>query len=753
MSRLVPIPFEHLLKRIFYEYKQQDSVFDLPARKFYREKEGLDISVHFCGNKAATPVGPAAGPQTQLAQNIVLSWLAGARIIELKTVQVNDQIIINRPCIDVSSVGYNVEWSQELRLGESLKEYVKASMLVEIVKAANLLGSRDQTLGATVSHPVSDTIFDISIGYDLAGIQSHKIRTWLETMRDATRVVEELRKEIPNEFDKYRDLDFKTEIANSITLSTFHGCPADEIEQVCLFLLKEMDFHVIIKMNPPMLGKEKLEYLLYDRLRYHDVEINPKVYGTNITFNDAVEVVGRLKSVADKHGKVVGVKFTNTLEVMNKGNTRLGLATSEDPVIYLSGAPLHVLALSLVDEWRKVFGVEIPISFSAGIDANNFPDAVGINLVPVTACTELLRPGGYGRLQRYLLNLERRMESLGVRNIGDYIVKYGGNGGEAIRQVFEQAQWECRGEATQAHLGQVERKLQENLKEEQVDLKRIIQNEGDDTDSLYERIVSLAGLLNTPNLAKKTVDNERYLYDNNKRIPRKIGSHLHLWDCISCDKCIPVCPNNANFSYQIQPIKVTCANFQVKDTSVEKIPGSTFKIQKRRQIACYADLCNDCGNCDVFCPEEGGPYIEKPRFFGSEKAYRKDQRDGYFISIQGSTEIICGRIEGKEYILRVDSTSDRAFFSDGIIEVQVARKDQTPIDTKVLSLGQVHGEPVEPTKHTLDMGNYHTMAVLLKGVLDIKHINYVNAAYLQLVLTEEPTVIPNLFGNLLLTGI
>jgi hypothetical protein len=54
MSKLVPIPFEHLLKRIFYEYKRQDSVFDLPARKFYREKEGLDTSVHFCGNKAAT---------------------------------------------------------------------------------------------------------------------------------------------------------------------------------------------------------------------------------------------------------------------------------------------------------------------------------------------------------------------------------------------------------------------------------------------------------------------------------------------------------------------------------------------------------------------------------------------------------------------------------------------------------------------------------------------------------------------------
>ncbi len=730
MVRLNPIPFTHLLKRIFYEYKQQHSIFDLPSRKFYRKKDGstgslqrdLDTSVHFCGNKAATPVGPAAGPQTQLAQNIALSWLAGARIIELKTVQVNDQITVNCPCIDISNVGYNVEWSQELRLEESLKEYVKASMLIEIIKAANLLGTHDQTLGATVSHPASDTIFDISIGYDLAGIQSHKIRTWLETMRDATGVVEELRREIPNEFSNYRDLDFNTEIANSITLSTFHGCPPDEIEQICLFLLKEMDFHVMVKMNPPMLGKEKLEYLLYDRLGYHDVEVNQKVYKTNSTFNDAVEMVRRLKNVASKHGKVVGVKFTNTLEVMNKGSIRFKPGAFEDSVMYLSGAPLHVLALSLVDEWRKLFGVEIPISFSAGIDANNFPDAVGINLLPITTCTDLLRPGGCGRLQRYLLNLERRMESLGVQNIGDYIIKYGGNGNAAIRQVFERAKHECRDETTQAHLEQVEKKLHENLRCGQVDLKGVIQSGLSDRDNTYQQLVSFAGLLNTPDLVKKTVDNERYSYDNNRRKPRKIGSRLHLWDCINCDKCIPVCPNDANFPYEIQPIKVAYPNFRVNDTLVQEIPGSTFKIQKGHQIANFADLCNDCGNCDVFCPEEGGPYIEKPRFFGSEKAYRRDKKDGFFISRQGSTEIICGRIEGKEYILRVDSTSDRAFFSDGIIEVELTWRDETPTDAKVLAVGQ--------SEHTLDMGDYHTMAVLLKGVLDTKHINYVNAAYL-----------------------
>ena len=94
----------------------------------------LDLSVPYAGTRAANPIGPAAGPHTQLAQNIALGWLAGARIFELKTVQINDRLTLSRPCIDMATVGYNTEWSQELRLEESLREYVKASMLIEILE-------------------------------------------------------------------------------------------------------------------------------------------------------------------------------------------------------------------------------------------------------------------------------------------------------------------------------------------------------------------------------------------------------------------------------------------------------------------------------------------------------------------------------------------------------------------------------------------------------------------------------------------
>ncbi len=69
-----------------------------------------------------------------MAQNIVLSWLAGGRIMELKTVQVDDALVIGRPCIDATNVGYNIEWSQELKVHDSLDQYVQGAMLVHMLR-------------------------------------------------------------------------------------------------------------------------------------------------------------------------------------------------------------------------------------------------------------------------------------------------------------------------------------------------------------------------------------------------------------------------------------------------------------------------------------------------------------------------------------------------------------------------------------------------------------------------------------------
>lgn len=177
---------------------------------------GLDLSVTVHGHRASTPLGPAAGPHGQLAQNIVLSWLGGSRIIELKTIQILDELEIPRPCIDATNVGYNVEWSQELKLKQSLREYVGAAMFIEILKASKLLGEDIP----------GDMVFDMSAGYNLDGIRSERVRSWIESMKNARAAIDELRCGLTDEMARYRDLPFSTCISDTVSLSTFHGCPA-----------------------------------------------------------------------------------------------------------------------------------------------------------------------------------------------------------------------------------------------------------------------------------------------------------------------------------------------------------------------------------------------------------------------------------------------------------------------------------------------------------------------------------------------
>ena len=130
---LTPMSLGQLLSRIEHEWATRHKIFDLPNARIWRPDPDVDLSFEFLGRRCETPVGPAAGPHSQLAQNIVLSWLGGSRLFELKTVQILDELEIQRPCIDMQTVGYNIEWSQELTISQSLTEYAKASMLLDIL--------------------------------------------------------------------------------------------------------------------------------------------------------------------------------------------------------------------------------------------------------------------------------------------------------------------------------------------------------------------------------------------------------------------------------------------------------------------------------------------------------------------------------------------------------------------------------------------------------------------------------------------
>ena len=678
MAELIPYPFAALIERMFSELESADSIFDLPSKSFFLGREGRDYSVPFHDKRAPTPLGPASGPQTQMAQNLVLSWLCGCRILELKTVQILDELEIPRPCIDMETIGYNVEWSQELKLEQSLHEYVKGAMLIEILKASGKL---------KMAPGFGEVIYDMSVGYDLKGIQTERVQDYIRGMKDASAVVEHYRKQIPDRFSQFRDLDFPTNLSNSLTLSTFHGCPPDEIERIIDFLLNEHSLNCIIKLNPTLLGEERVRELLQGVMGYEAVNVPSKAFQTDTSWDQAQGFVKRLGVTADQLGLGFGVKFSNTLIVENHRS----FFPESEKEMYLSGPPLHVLATNLVDRFRDRFGDHYPISFSAGIDRKNFADAVAIGLTPITSCSDLLKAGGYSRATTYFRELDLRMDRLGVNTIPDYIIKAYGNA--------EQALSECGKDAEDSKIDECRKALEEGTS--------LLEAAG---ENLYGRWLSQCKLLNTQTYAENATLDQRYALVKNSKPPTKVGSMLELFDCLTCDKCIPVCPNDANFMLSIPPEQVPVKTLTFQDGSWSVEESGKLVLEKKHQIANFADFCNECGNCDIFCPEDGGPYVLKPRFFGSRESFREfSNHDGFFIERNNGGDTVLARFSQDEY----ESTlmNGEVQFSGPGFNIRFSADD--PEKT-------VSGE----AETSVDLTRYEIMEKIRWGILESGHVNY-----------------------------
>ena len=678
MAELIPYPFAALIERMFSELESADSIFDLPSKSFFLGREGRDYSVPFHDKRAPTPLGPASGPQTQMAQNLVLSWLCGCRILELKTVQILDELEIPRPCIDMETIGYNVEWSQELKLEQSLHEYVKGAMLIEILKASGKL---------KMAPGFGEVIYDMSVGYDLKGIQTERVQDYIRGMKDASAVVEHYRKQIPDRFSQFRDLDFPTNLSNSLTLSTFHGCPPDEIERIIDFLLNEHSLNCIIKLNPTLLGEERVRELLQGVMGYEAVNVPSKAFQTDTSWDQAQGFVQRLGVTADQLGLGFGVKFSNTLIVENHRS----FFPESEKEMYLSGPPLHVLATNLVDRFRDRFGDHYPISFSAGIDRKNFADAVAIGLTPITSCSDLLKAGGYSRATTYFRELDSRMDRLGVNTIPDYIIKAYGNA--------EQALSECGKDVEDSKIDSCRKAFEEGTS--------LLEAAGED---LYGRWLSQCKLLNTQTYAENATLDQRYALVKNSKPPTKVGSMLELFDCLTCDKCIPVCPNDANFMLSIPPEQVPVKTLTFEDGSWSVEESGKLVLEKKHQIANFADFCNECGNCDIFCPEDGGPYVLKPRFFGSRESFREfSNHDGFFIERNNGGDTVLARFSQDEY----ESTlmNGEVQFSGPGFNIRFSADD--PEKT-------VSGE----AETSVDLTRYEIMEKIRWGILESGHVNY-----------------------------
>ncbi|MDH3479652.1 MAG: 4Fe-4S dicluster domain-containing protein [Gemmatimonadota bacterium] len=634
------------------------AIFDLPVRKWFVPDPELDFSaVHF-GRRAATPIGPAAGPHTQLAQNIVLAWLAGSRIIELKTVQVNDRLTIPRPCIHVPNVGLNVEWSQELLVEQSALEYAKAAYLIAILKSTRAFGVLDAASEADL-----DTIFDISVGYDLDGIRSSKVTRFLDALRHPEPLYDELRGQLTGDLAAYREVPLPAPISDCVTLSTFHGCPADQIEAIARYLLEGRGLHTIIKLNPTLLGFHEVRHILHEQLGYTQFSLRYEAFEQDLQYAECLDILWSLREVAERRGSTIGAKFTNTLVVANESAV---FPAQADPYMYLSGPPLHVISMNLMQRVREDVGFEFPVSFSAGIDARNVAAAVACGMVPVTTCTDLLRQGGYGRLPAYLRGLSREMERVGVTSREAYVLSAFGNAVPAAREAMEQvdasgALWEREGR----RVGQIAAERPDDMPGL---LRELAAAEGVDADALVLSATRIAGRLNGRNIVPVLANEPRYHAESNAKAPRQIDSTLALYDCINCDLCIAACPNDAIFAYEATPRDVSTVRLVPKGGRFEQLSGAGFHIREAHQLAILEGACNACSNCEVYCPEDGAPFAVKEMVFLTRADFERcADVDGFCR--EGSA--LHARLGGTEFVMELHTAGNGASLTGGGFDLRV----------------------------------------------------------------------------------
>ena len=389
-ERMYPIPFRSLMNWIVTEYAREGEIFGVHV-PYHASGKTLPIF----GERIETPFGPAAGPNSQLAQNIIASYMAGARFFEVKTVQKMDgeelARCVPRPCILAADEGYNQEWSTELEVRQAQDEYIKAWCALKVLSKVYGFGDPD------------GFVFNMSVGYDLDGIKGEKVNSYIDNMMHAenTPQFQECLEVLTELFPEEKEFiaNISPRVSRSVTVSTLHGCPPQEIERIASYLLTEKGLHTFVKCNPTILGYKTARTIL-DSMGYDYIVFDEHHFNEDLQWEDAVPMFHRLQALADLKGLEFGLKLSNTFPV---DTTRGELPNDE---MYMSGRSLFPLTIEMCNRISRAFEGKMRISFAGGADAFNCDKLFAAGIWPITVATTILKPGGYNRLAQMVEKVE-----------------------------------------------------------------------------------------------------------------------------------------------------------------------------------------------------------------------------------------------------------------------------------------------------------------------------------------------------------
>jgi putative selenate reductase len=116
-------------------------------------------------------------------------------------------------------------------------------------------------------------------------------------------------------------------------------------------------------------------------------------------------------------------------------------------------------------------------------------------------------------------------------------------------------------------------------------------------------------------------------------LPRSVDHDLEMWGCVACNLCVTVCPNDAFFRLATPE-------------------GS--EMSGRQQYFVLAELCNECGNCMVFCPENGDPAQVKAKLYLDRDRFDIAEGQGFLLSADDGRASLTARAGFEGELGRLD---------------------------------------------------------------------------------------------------
>ncbi len=172
--------------------------------------------------------------------------------------------------------------------------------------------------------------------------------------------------------------------------------------------------------------------------------------------------------------------------------------------------------------------------------------------------------------------------------------------------------------------------------------------------------------------------------------------------CLLCDEvcniCTTVCPNLAFHSFVIEPVKYNLQKVTSFKGEIKISQSINFEVKQKYQILHLADWCNQCGNCDTFCPSSGAPYLEKPHLYLDRKTF-DNEKDGYFLDMKNEIPVLLCYRENQIYsFIRMNEffqfetdnfTLKLKSESFEIVDVEVKEKINFEVDLEIAAEMQI----------------------------------------------------------------